>query len=280
MRNNLAGTSRYGLLCCALVLAGILPGLLGLQSSICNSVIKDVTIGGNNAEIVRTFSVKDVPRGPQTIIVNHLPNTIDEQSIEISGTGDGTIVSTVLQNQVLMRGDNTDYNAALRSLQMLSRAIAEFTVNLDREETLANARASAVALYVEDVVSRNPAKTAPSSLSLTALMEVLDLQDKELKAAHDRVAQVQAVRSVVKQWAAAAQNMADALSTTGVYANVLSELPLASTTAPKSLVPGLRALEALISELPKDSSTWPALTQSKELHINVHSPKTDDDRGA
>jgi hypothetical protein len=256
-----------------LLLAILLSGSNSLRSSVCNSEIQDVTIGGTIAEVSRKFSVKDIPAGAQSIVVEHLPNTIDENSIEVLGKGNAEVVSTVIQNQIVYRDTDPDFATRVTQINHVIKEIAQLTHTVQLQQELTKARWSAVTAYVNDVVNRNTVKATP--VPLDQLTQVLDYQEKEQRATHEKQAALHALSTTAADWAAAAQEMLTALKESGQYANLLSGAHKPpSSEAIAALTPQLTAVFDLVSALPKTAESWPASKQMKELHINLHVPQT------
>mmetsp|Transcript_870 Transcript_870/g.1809 ORF Transcript_870/g.1809 Transcript_870/m.1809 type:complete len:763 (-) Transcript_870:690-2978(-) len=251
------------------------------------SEIKEVTIGVNTAEVERSLIVKGIPTGSHTIVVDNLPNTIDENSIKVSGLGDAVIVSTVVQNKVTPRTNDALYNENLVSLRAIDKAISDLSRNIDLQLKLSNARFAAVAQYVENLLSKPSKETTaavPDRVSLQQLTETLDYQEKEQALSHSRQAELTALRGKVNELSGTLQNMLTALVTYGRYFNSISDQitnevfawpdrseELSSTLSPLSA--GLAEVGALVRALSKESHVFPPNKKSKELHINIHVPK-------
>jgi hypothetical protein len=123
------------------------------------------------------------------------------------------------------------------------------------------------------VVNRNTVKATP--VPLDQLTQVLDYQEKEQRATHEKQAALHALSTTAADWATTAQDMLTALKESGQYANLLSGAHKPpSSEAIAALTPQLTAVFDLISALPKTAESWPASKQMKELHINLHVPQT------
>ena len=72
-----------------------------VQYTVSQSEIKEVLIGGSISEVSRSFTLESIPKGFHTIIVNHVPSSVDEKSIQVAGTGAAEVVSTLLHKQVV-----------------------------------------------------------------------------------------------------------------------------------------------------------------------------------
>eukprot|EP01032_Pedospumella_encystans_P028486 gene28486-32172_t len=87
--------------CAIALLLFQLDTVRALVLNVPSSTIREVTIGGTIAEITRTFNLRDVPNGLHSIVIDHLPSTVDEKSIQVAGLGDAEVVSTTIENQVI-----------------------------------------------------------------------------------------------------------------------------------------------------------------------------------
>ena len=241
------------------------------------SKITEVTIGGTIAQVTRAFSVQHVTGGSHTIVVSHLPLAVDEKSIQITGKGSATVVSTVFENQVTYKESDGEYIARIQMLDALTKSISAFEHKLSQENKTVTARLNAVAQYVEDVVSRNPSHTAPTRIPIEQLAELLDYQEKELQNSNGKVVALNVVRAAVRELAEGVGTLTAILRKTGAYKNDLLLQELVEVSVFPALSAAWGDLRLQVDALPSAPCRWPLSSQSKQLHINIHVPKSDSD---
>lgn len=236
-----------------------------IEFTVLNSTITDVEIGGTTAEISRSFAVQDVPTGFHSIVVNDMPKTVDEKSVEVSGMGSAQIISTELQVAQISRDTEQDYQQLIRQLDTVLANLNTRRTILNDEKNLIVARKSAVDAYVQDSVRNEPRHNNTPPLTPDKLLDLLDLRQQETQAA---VALVSALDVKIKQLGDLVNyvtSTAAHMQTTGYYRNWFSATGFDWDAVPTEVVESLHAL-------PNGDRFWVPSSESRKLVINIYVP--------
>ena len=248
-----------------IIIGFLCGGTSSLEIVVPESQISEVSIGGNIAEVSRTFTVKNVPIGFHTLIVNHVPNTLNEKSLQVTGLGAAEVLSTVMQNQVVQRENDVEFNQLIKKIATIYKQVNAEANICQKERDRINKRISVLNAYVQDVVhAKESYVNTNSALALDKLTEVLDYQDSEFDVANAKFDALESKLSSANSVISLLATMQETMQNSGFYKNLL--------------VHDLVDIEQnvyinkYLHLLPAQDNFWPKSKQVKQLHINIHVP--------
>lgn len=246
-----------------LLLLNIVTVAHGAQYTVAHSTIKQVSIGGSISEVSRSFTLEGVPKGFHTVVVNHVPSTVDEKSIQVAGTGTAEVISTVLHKQVVFREDDARYAELTSKLEATMKYFAGELQALNLEKKRITQRIDSWNTYAQNVLKPDAAaKTAP--VSLEQLTEILIYEEKTLGEQNSKLVEVDAKLASAQKTVATLQQMIEGLRIGFQYRNLFI---VAGEVQPVPAAHG-----KVLQDLPRESSRWPAQQKSREIHVNIHVP--------
>lgn len=143
------------------------------------SKIEEVMIYGGVAEVTRTFSVTELPEGYSRILLSNIPSSsLEESTIRISGSGSATLLSTIVENNKILRDSNTEYITLTKKLSEkynhYKYLLSQVTSSHDRLKQ----RGVSVRAYVNTLLSTPPSKDI-APLSIESVEKILNFEDSE-----------------------------------------------------------------------------------------------------
>lgn len=237
--------------------------LSALEFNVPRSTVQEVTIGGTIAEVTRAFNLQNVPNGFHSVVVDHLPNTVDEKSIQVVGLGDAEVVSTIIQNQVIAREHDVDFVAMVSSVNSVHTKLTEGLHSLTMEHRRVSARIISLDTYIQDAMHTSASRTTP--LTLEQLTQTLDYQEKALSGLNEKLVILDRKINATQTSISTLLNIGDKLQKHGYYQNLFLSAPAPSMSL---------ELVELMKTLPTAEKVWPSSQPTKQLHINIHVPGT------
>ena len=228
-----------------------------------SSTIREVTIGGTIAEITRTFDLHNVPNGLHNIVIDHLPNTVDEKSIQVAGLGDAEVVSTTIENRVIARESDNEFSELVSTLKKVYTKLTEGLHSLTLEHRRVYGRIASLDSYVQDVMRTSVSHTTP--LTLDQLTATLDYQEKALGDLNEKILVLDQKMNATQNAVSTLVTMNDKLQKHGLYQNLF--LPTSALKIAAEMVDSIK-------RLPSSERVWPSSVPTKQLHINIHVPGT------
>lgn len=220
-----------------------------------NSTISDVTITGNVAEITRSFVLKNPPAGLNSALVDHLPNTLDERSIKVSGRGGGQVVSTELSSRNPNRENDAAFSKVATDLENLHGKLVNQLNELGVNRTRATDRYNTMKVYISHYQqSLNYTKT------IELQSEVQDFQEKETEEANAKHFAIDSQTRAAQETLDTVSAMLDNLHVNGYYKNLFIHPTGERAYSHTNLFPELK-------ELPTEEKYWPASNVQKKLNI-------------
>ena len=258
----------------ALVFVSVLCCVAAKEFIVSSSSISNVKVGGSSAEITRSFSLDAVPEGFHSIIVNDLPKTVDEKSIEVTGIGAAQIISTELQVAKTHRENEQEYNQLVRDLQSILGKISARRGTYTDERTHVVGRKSAIDSYVQDTIHAEKYRNDTLRLTPEKLLDLLNLKQQEAATASALITELDMKVKRLGELSNYVTNTLDNLKYNGYFRNWLSATDYydIDAAAPADI-------QASLSELPKGDKFWPASTESRKLVVNIYVPAQADNAG-
>jgi hypothetical protein len=237
------------------------------------SSITDVRILGNTAEIQREFVANNVNSGYNTVILQHLPHSVDEQSIRVKGKGDTaiTLLSTMVRDNVVGRNDDDVYTLCMEKLSLVKKRILDELNQYSTEYSQLDIRLRTIEKYVQSYLDNRDSSsaTADSRLSPEKMIEILNFQDKEVAVCNKALLSLKVSMNATNAALIIVNQAIGALSTHGVYAPLTCK-----DLYPHSSGPSTAAVcEALPNII--EAQYWPESKSEKELHLKLHVPSSD-----
>ena len=240
-----------------------LDTIRALVLNVPSSTIREVTIGGTIAEITRTFDLHDVPNGLHSIVIDHLPSTVDEKSIQVAGLGEAEVVSTTIENQVIARELDKEFAELVSTLKKVYTKLTEGLHSLTLEHRRIYGRIASLDSYVQDAVRTSVSRTTP--LTLDQLTATLDYQEKALGDLNEKILALDQKINATENAVATLVTMNDKLQKHGLYQNLF--LPTSALNIAAEMLDSIK-------RLPSSERVWPSSVPTKQLHINIHVPST------
>lgn len=235
-----------------------------VQYTVSSSEIKEVSIGGRISEVSRSFTLESVPKGFHTIVVDHVPSTVDEKSIQVAGTGAAEVISTILHKQVIFREDDARFAELSAKLDVTLKYFTGEVQALNLEKKRIAQRIDSWNMYAQNVLKPDAASKA-TPVSLEQLTEILNYEEKTLTEQNRKLVEVDARIACAQKTVITLQQMIEGLRVGFQYRNLFfveGEPPLSISAE------HLKVLQ----DLPKESSLWPAKQKTREVRINIHVP--------
>eukprot|EP00598_Pedospumella_elongata_P005988 CAMPEP_0184970786 /NCGR_PEP_ID=MMETSP1098-20130426/3135_1 /TAXON_ID=89044 /ORGANISM="Spumella elongata, Strain CCAP 955/1" /LENGTH=711 /DNA_ID=CAMNT_0027492765 /DNA_START=79 /DNA_END=2214 /DNA_ORIENTATION=- len=249
--------------CAIALLLFQLDTITALVLNVPSSTIREVTIGGTIAEITRTFNLHDVPNGLHSVVIDHLPSTVDEKSIQVAGLGDAEVVSTTVENQVIARELDKEFAELVSTLKRVYTKLTEGLHSLTLEHRRVYGRIASLDSYVQDVMRTSVSRTTP--LTLDQLTATLDYQEKALGDLTEKILALDQKINATQNVVATLVTINDKLQKHGLYQNLF--LPTSALNIAAEMLDSIK-------RLPSSERVWPSSVPTKQLHINIHVPGT------
>jgi uncharacterized protein (TIGR02231 family) len=169
---------------CLLVSLGLLASVLQLAAMPADSRISAVTVYQDRAVVTRTATLQ-LPGGTTELIFANLPQTLNEQSLQVSGQG--TAQATILD--VSARQTYVDYtpDARVKELEDQLKGLGKQMRGLDDRSTLLNAQSSTLD-RMEGALFAPPAKDVPRPDLNQFTASLAYLSEQKAKITTDRAA--------------------------------------------------------------------------------------------
>ena len=235
------------------------------------STITETRILGNTAELHREFVAANVGPGFSKVILQHLPHTIDEQSIRVKGNGNVPIklLSTLVTESVILREDNEQYSQYMENLLHTRRRILKYLDLLLAEGEQLNNRKRTVDKYIFSYLDN---KDTPSSVDSRIppgkMLELLDFQENEAISSNKKLLSLKGLLNYTNAALLKVNKAISTLGETGIYSSLSCE----------DLLPTAEEIQGSVLDCstlplpPTGSRYWPEAIREKEIHLKVLVP--------
>lgn len=238
--------------------------LEGSLVSIPNTGIKQVTISGQEAEIQKEFKVTDLEHGYHTLIVRDLPESIDEKTIRIKGKGYVELLSTMIENVVINREQDDNYNLIYNNLQSVVNELSRVHQLNNFELERVKLRVHTVQLYTSMTINSSQISET-NALSLDKINEYITYQDEVMKKSITEMHSIQTKIYTVQSLQKLFINCVERLQKIGKYIPVNSQSSLIELHDEN--------LDKLYSKLPSNELLFLETMVKKNLHIRIFIPE-------
>ena len=162
----------------------VLFAAVALRAAPVESSITAVTVYADRAVVTRTASL-ELPAGPGEVVFAHLPESLQEQSLQVSGRG--TASATILDVSARRTFTETTPNERVKAFEDQLEQLGRQVRGLDDRQQLLNVRAASLE-RIEAALFAPPAKDVPRA-ELDQLNGALTyLTDQRARIAADRAA--------------------------------------------------------------------------------------------
>lgn len=238
------------------VIAVALVQCNSLVIEVLNSTISDVTLAGNTAEITRSFKLINLPQGPHSAVITHLPNTLDERSIKVTGRGGGQVVSTSMSSRLPSRENDAKFSKLITQLEIMHGNLTDQLKKVDFEITDLDARLKSVGIYLS-AYERNGNITKTIKLQT----EMLNFYADEMRTGRAKQHDLESLKQATVETLSTVHMMRDQLLNTGYYKNLFLHPAGERKHSHSTLFPSLH-------DLPAEDGHWPLSVVEKKLTIH------------
>lgn len=231
------------------------------------STIEEVRILGNTAEIERKFVATSVSPGYSTLVLHHLPYSVDDQSIRVKGKGNAPILllSTLVRESVMSRNEDETFLRYLKDLANTRQAVLDQYHAYSSEYSQLDRRRQTVESYVASYLQQKEPSGVDSRISPDKLLEILNFQDSELKASSKVLLSLKALISELEDALSELKDAIAILRTSGIYKplhcqDIFPHNADKLGTAACPLLP------------PDEARYWPESRKEKDILLKIHTP--------